>query len=137
MSSHRSRVLLLILAAAALLGRCASWQFTPYDGRPFCDLAGVSTPPTGAVSPAVSSVGPQKAGSAPVVSAGSARGGGWLALELDLDGRLDERVERDAVERVVAGTRQDDRRRGSAVVFEDDADPELPVGRRMTSSRAA
>jgi hypothetical protein len=33
-------VLLLILAAAALLGRCASWQFTPYDGRPFCDLAG-------------------------------------------------------------------------------------------------
>ena len=33
---------LLMLAAAMLLGGCASWGATPYDGRPFCDLAGGS-----------------------------------------------------------------------------------------------
>ena len=33
-------ILPLMLAAAVLLGGCASWHLTPYDGRPFCDLAG-------------------------------------------------------------------------------------------------
>ena len=35
-------ILCLMLAAAVLLGGCASWQLGPYDGRPFCDLAGGS-----------------------------------------------------------------------------------------------